>query len=104
MMMMMMLMMQTRMMTIQLLRSVVGPPAGMGRARPWHEMLHDWNGRCPMSKTLPSAEVCEKIFCANPQYCSQTSADGRAFNNRHRSQEVANAGWKCCVTLHFVKV
>ena len=29
----------------KLLRSVVGPPAGMDWARPWHEILHDWNGR-----------------------------------------------------------
>ena len=29
----------------KLLRSVVGPPAGMEWARPWHEILHDWNGR-----------------------------------------------------------
>ena len=29
----------------KLLRSVVGPPAGMDWTRPWHEILHDWNGR-----------------------------------------------------------
>ena len=29
----------------KLLRRVVGPPAGMDWARPWHEILHDWNGR-----------------------------------------------------------
>ena len=29
----------------KLLRNVVGPPAGMDWASPWHEILHDWNGR-----------------------------------------------------------
>ena len=29
----------------KLLRSAVGPPAGMDWTRPWHETLHDWNGR-----------------------------------------------------------
>ena len=29
----------------KLLRSVVGPPAGMDWTRPWHEDLHVWNGR-----------------------------------------------------------
>ena len=29
----------------KLLRSVVGPPAAMDWTRPWHEILHDWNGR-----------------------------------------------------------
>ena len=27
------------------LRSVVSHPAGMDWTRPWHEILHDWNGR-----------------------------------------------------------
>ena len=29
----------------KLLRSVVAPPARMDWTRPWHEILHDWNGR-----------------------------------------------------------
>ena len=30
----------------KLLRSIVGPPAGMDWTRPWHEIIvHDWNGR-----------------------------------------------------------
>ena len=29
----------------KLLRSAVGPPAGMDWTRPWHETQHDWNGR-----------------------------------------------------------
>ena len=29
----------------RLLRSVVGPPGGMDWTRPWHEILHVWNGR-----------------------------------------------------------
>ena len=29
----------------KLIRSVVGLPAGMDWTRPWHEILHDWNGR-----------------------------------------------------------
>ena len=29
----------------KLIGSVVGPPVGMAWTRPWHEILHDWNGR-----------------------------------------------------------
>ena len=29
----------------KLIRSAFGPPAGMDWTRPWHEILHDWNGR-----------------------------------------------------------
>ena len=29
----------------KLFPNVVGPPAGVDWTRPWHEILHDWNGR-----------------------------------------------------------
>ena len=27
------------------LRAVVGPPSNLDWSRPWHEILHDWNGK-----------------------------------------------------------
>ena len=27
------------------LRAVVGPPSNIDWSRPWHEILHDWNGK-----------------------------------------------------------
>ena len=27
------------------LRAVVGLPSTLARSRPWHEILHDWNGK-----------------------------------------------------------
>ena len=41
----------------KLLRSVVGPPAGMDWARPWLEILHDWNGRVNECAALHSIKL-----------------------------------------------
>ena len=41
----------------KLLRSVVGPPAGMDWTRPWHEILHDWNGRVDEFAALHSIKL-----------------------------------------------
>ena len=41
----------------KLLRSVVGPPAGMDWTRPWHEILHDWNGRVNEFAALHSIKL-----------------------------------------------
>ena len=45
----------------KLLRSFVGSPAGMDWTRPWHETLHDWNGRVNEFATLHAVLV--KAMC-----------------------------------------
>ena len=44
----------------RLLRSVVGPPGGMDWTRPWHEILHVWNGRVHEQKRLCVVETWSK--------------------------------------------
>ena len=50
----------------KLLRSVVGPPAGMDWTRPWHEILHDWNGRVYEFVALHSIKLWSE--CCVQQY------------------------------------
>ena len=44
----------------KLLRSVVGPPAGMDWSPPWHEILHDWNGGVNEFAALHSIKLWSK--------------------------------------------
>ena len=118
----------------KLIRSVVGPPAGMDWTRPWHEILHDWNGRVNEFAALHGiklwSERCvqqhwdlahyisslddqrwvkrlmqwqpngRRRVVGQPTYgtlSSQASADGKAFNIGHWNQEIAKAGWQCCL-------
>ena len=51
----------------RLLRSVVGPPGSMDWSRPWHEILHVWNGRVHEQTRLCDVETWSKK-CLNAHW------------------------------------
>ena len=92
----------------RLFRSSVGFPALMDWTRPWHEILHDWNGRVNefaafMASSDGQNDVSSHMWIrgGGPTHFWHTVFTNvcrwKGLQHSVWSQKLTNAEWKCCL-------